>query len=82
MNCLSEYLQDINSKDYRYEGEYSYALYSKHDFLAGQNCCGHHCSEIKNANANIIRQYYDHLTIFTNTKEIQYNLVTSHQVEK
>ena len=57
MNCVSEYLKDINSKDNRYEGEYSYALYSKNDYLAGQNCCGHHCSEIKNANANIARQY-------------------------
>lgn len=81
MNCVSEFLEDVNSKDTRYEGEFSYALFSKHDFMVGQNCCGHYCSEIKNANANIARMYYDHFTIFTNTIETQYNLIVNQRVE-
>lgn len=78
MNCESDYLQDVNSKDVRYEAEHVYSLYSKHDFLAGQNCCGHHCSEVKNANQQIVRQWLDHGTVFSQTKETQYSLVTNH----
>lgn len=81
MDCASKFLQDVNSKDTRYEGNFSYALFSKHDFLAGQKCCEHHCSEIKNATTNIARLNYSHYTIFANTKETQYNIIVNQKVE-
>lgn len=81
MSCNSEYLRDVNSKSTSYEGNATYAIYSKDDFLVGQNCCDHQCSELKNANLTVIRQQYDHITVFTQTKEIQYALVSHSPVD-
>ncbi|KAI1707543.1 lipase (class 2) domain-containing protein [Ditylenchus destructor] len=81
MICTSEYIRDVNSKMERYEGASSYAIYSKDDFLVGQKCCDHPCSELKNANLTVVRQQYDHISVFTMTKEIQYALVSHKSVD-
>ncbi|KAI1699486.1 lipase (class 2) domain-containing protein [Ditylenchus destructor] len=81
MICSSEYIADVNSNLERYEGTTSYAIYSTDDFLVGQNCCGHQCSELKNANQTVIRQRYDHITLFTMTKDIQYDLIRDKSVD-
>lgn len=81
MICTSDYLKDVNSKAERYEGNATYAIYSKDDLLVGQKCCDHPCSELKNANLTIVRQVYDHITVFTMTKEIQYALVSHKSVD-
>uniref|UniRef100_A0A915ER57 Lipase n=1 Tax=Ditylenchus dipsaci TaxID=166011 RepID=A0A915ER57_9BILA len=81
MACNSEFLRDVNSKTSSYEGNATYAIYSKDDFLVGQNCCDHPCSELKNANLTVIRQKFDHITVFTQTKEIQYALVNHSPVD-
>ncbi|KAI1730958.1 lipase (class 2) domain-containing protein [Ditylenchus destructor] len=81
MICTSEYIRDVNSKSERYEGTTSYAIYSKDDLLVGQKCCDHPCSELKNANLTVIRQQYDHISVFTMTKEIQYALIRDKSVD-
>nr|CAD2171120.1 unnamed protein product [Meloidogyne enterolobii] len=64
MVCDSEYMMDINQAMARYEGENSFAIYSRDDYIVGQVCCGHPCSELKNANLTIAMRYHDHVTVF------------------
>uniref|UniRef100_A0A915P2S7 Lipase n=3 Tax=Meloidogyne TaxID=189290 RepID=A0A915P2S7_9BILA len=78
MVCDSEYMMDINQAMARYEGENSFAIYSRDDYIVGQVCCGHPCSELKNANLTIAMRYHDHVTVFTRTMPLQYSLVTNH----
>ncbi|KAL7079231.1 hypothetical protein ACQ4LE_001846 [Meloidogyne hapla] len=78
MVCTSEYMMDINQAMARYEGENSFAIYSRDDYIVGQVCCGHPCSELKNANLTIAMRYHDHVTVFTRTMPLQYSLVTNH----
>uniref|UniRef100_A0A914EE93 Triacylglycerol lipase n=1 Tax=Acrobeloides nanus TaxID=290746 RepID=A0A914EE93_9BILA len=82
MTCSSKYMQDINMPNERYEAKTSYAIYSKDDHLVGQNCCGHTCSELKNANISFAKIHYNHGTILTNTKSLQYSLVRYHTSDK
>lgn len=78
MNCHSHYMRDINSKMHRYEGQYSYSIYSTGDTIAGQYCCGHPCSKVKNDNLSVVKNLLNHATIFSNTKDIQLALITNH----
>jgi len=81
MHCESEYLRDVNSKAASYEGNVTYAIFSREDFLVGQECCGHQCSQLKNANLTVIRRHFDHFTIFTQTKDVQLSLIRNHTAD-
>jgi hypothetical protein len=67
--------KDVNSRKKRYEGKHSYAVYSHDDGIVGQNCCGQKCSEIRNANLTVTKRGYDHVSIMSLTKELQYSLL-------
>uniref|UniRef100_A0A914DKZ8 Lipase EstA/Esterase EstB family-containing protein n=1 Tax=Acrobeloides nanus TaxID=290746 RepID=A0A914DKZ8_9BILA len=82
MTCSSFYMHDINVPNKRYEGKNSFAIYSKDDHVVGQNCCGHTCSELKNANMTIVKKHYNHGTILTMTKSLQYSLVRDQKIVK
>lgn len=77
MNCLSSYMRDINSKSYRYEGQYSFSIYSKSDHLVGQLCCGFPCSKIKNDNMSVVELFLNHTGVLEKTKEVLLSLITN-----
>ncbi|CAD5228546.1 unnamed protein product [Bursaphelenchus okinawaensis] len=75
MICTSEFLRDVNAPSQKYEGANSYAIYSRDDPIIGLQCCGHYCSELKNANLTIVRSGLDHLGIVLATVDLQYNIL-------
>uniref|UniRef100_A0A914PHZ2 Triacylglycerol lipase n=1 Tax=Panagrolaimus davidi TaxID=227884 RepID=A0A914PHZ2_9BILA len=81
-NCKSGFIHDINAPNYRYEGDYSYYIYSNDDLIIGKNCCGHFCPELKNATDKSEHNDQNHLTIVSKTIEIQYTMLTEHFVIK
>uniref|UniRef100_A0AC35UFJ0 Triacylglycerol lipase n=1 Tax=Rhabditophanes sp. KR3021 TaxID=114890 RepID=A0AC35UFJ0_9BILA len=70
----SEYLNDINSMETKYEGNTTYSIQSSNDYLVGQKCGSEQCSELKNSNENIYKNGNDHVTIVSTTVALQYEL--------
>ncbi|CAD5228495.1 unnamed protein product [Bursaphelenchus xylophilus] len=82
MKCTSLYLRDVNKPTERYEGRFSYGIYSKDDPVIGKECCGHDCAALKNANQNFLKNGLEHGGIILQTKELQYNLFKKHAAER
>lgn len=78
MLCNSEFIMDINSPDKRYEGVHSFGVYSKDDLLVGQKCCNNICSELKNAEQQIVLTKTGHISVLLHTLDIQYNLILNY----
>jgi len=81
-DCKSELVLDINKPSERYEGEYSYYIYSHNDHIIGDDCCGHFCPELKNATDYSEHFLYNHFNIVPRTVEIQYEMLTNHVVTR
>uniref|UniRef100_A0A914QS50 Uncharacterized protein n=1 Tax=Panagrolaimus davidi TaxID=227884 RepID=A0A914QS50_9BILA len=75
--CSSEFMRDINNRTTRYEGTYSYYIYSDNDFVIGRECCNNTCSELRNANS-ASRQIMPHGNLFDATKDIQLEMIQYH----
>uniref|UniRef100_A0AC35GJN7 Triacylglycerol lipase n=1 Tax=Panagrolaimus sp. PS1159 TaxID=55785 RepID=A0AC35GJN7_9BILA len=75
MYCDSDYMKDVNKPNERYEGKYSYYIYSESDYVIGKSCCGNFCPELKNAYGVSAHQQLDHGTALTMTKDIQYAMI-------
>uniref|UniRef100_A0A0N4Z8M7 Uncharacterized protein n=1 Tax=Parastrongyloides trichosuri TaxID=131310 RepID=A0A0N4Z8M7_PARTI len=67
MSCSSKFIKDINTPNFRYEGQKSYAIYSTNDLIVNQNCCENICSQLKYSNKNITTNEFDHYTIVNGT---------------
>uniref|UniRef100_A0A0N5BXG5 Lipase EstA/Esterase EstB family-containing protein n=1 Tax=Strongyloides papillosus TaxID=174720 RepID=A0A0N5BXG5_STREA len=72
--CNSKFIKNINSKDSRYEGSNSYAIYSETDGLVGQNCCGKRCSALTGATRNIRLNGNDHASILPASFGVMFKL--------
>ena len=70
--------RDINRPRNRYEGQFSFYIYSDFDFVVGQQCCGKFCAALKNANGASGHDKLDHGSVLTTTKNIQFAMV-NHQ---
>ena len=68
---------DINNGATRYEGRYSYYIYSDNDAENGQTCCSHLCSELRNANAFSRQSNMLHDSIMALTNDLQYSMLRS-----
>uniref|UniRef100_A0A914XY59 Uncharacterized protein n=1 Tax=Panagrolaimus superbus TaxID=310955 RepID=A0A914XY59_9BILA len=76
-HCSSEFMRDINNQSDRYEGTYSYYIYSDNDYIIGRDCCSNICSELRNANS-ASRQIMPHGELFDATKDIQLEMIQYH----
>uniref|UniRef100_A0AC34FHZ5 Uncharacterized protein n=1 Tax=Panagrolaimus sp. ES5 TaxID=591445 RepID=A0AC34FHZ5_9BILA len=81
MYCGSDYMRDLNRQKDRYEGKYSYYIFSESDYVIGKDCCGNFyccgnfCPELKNAYGVSAHQTLDHGTALTMTKDIQLAMI-------
>uniref|UniRef100_A0A914QZ70 Uncharacterized protein n=1 Tax=Panagrolaimus davidi TaxID=227884 RepID=A0A914QZ70_9BILA len=75
VNCNSQYMRDINFPDNRYEGTFSYFIYSDTDEIIGQQCCGHLCPELKNAIGFSRQTNMPHANVILMTEDIQLKMV-------
>uniref|UniRef100_A0AC35F6D4 Triacylglycerol lipase n=1 Tax=Panagrolaimus sp. PS1159 TaxID=55785 RepID=A0AC35F6D4_9BILA len=75
VNCNSAYMRDVNFPPHRYEGTYSYFIYSESDEIIRKNCCGHLCPELKNALAFKCEKYMLHPSIIVLTEDVQLKMV-------
>ncbi|CAD5228493.1 unnamed protein product [Bursaphelenchus xylophilus] len=82
MNCTSLYEKDVNAPNQRYEGKFSFGIYSLDDPVIGRHCCGHDCGSLKNANQNFQHNGLGHGGIVLQTKELQYVLFRQHSANQ
>uniref|UniRef100_A0A914M304 Triacylglycerol lipase n=1 Tax=Meloidogyne incognita TaxID=6306 RepID=A0A914M304_MELIC len=75
INCLSKYLNDINSKE-RYEGSFIFTLFSTGDDIVGYEVCGRVSSIIEGADDNFEFQNMTHSELILKTIKLQYDLIT------
>ncbi|KHN84013.1 Lipase EstA [Toxocara canis] len=78
MHCDSQLVLELNNASYRYEGTYSYAIFSCNDLVLGRDCCGSTCGDLNNANARFVRNKSGHIGIIISTLPLQYNILSKH----
>ncbi|KHN70801.1 hypothetical protein Tcan_18920 [Toxocara canis] len=78
MRCDSQLVLELNNASYRYEGTFSYAIFSCNDLILGSDCCGRTCGDLNNANARFVRNKYGHIRIISSTLQLQYNILSKH----
>uniref|UniRef100_A0A914QDE2 Lipase n=1 Tax=Panagrolaimus davidi TaxID=227884 RepID=A0A914QDE2_9BILA len=80
MYCNSAFLTELNTPATRFEGRFSYYIYSDNDQVIEQNCCNTTvtlCSQLKNCNSYSRQPNMLHDSILSMTQDIQLAMLSS-----
>ncbi|CAI4221519.1 unnamed protein product [Auanema sp. JU1783] len=75
LHCKSKFLQEINNQTSRYEGRFSYSIYSDSDDKVGVDCCGNKCSSLPHSNDEFQLKGFDHDQVMEASLKLQLNLI-------